>query len=101
MEMLQNHRVVLLGVTAASLVINGYSGGGVRRWPWFLVGALAAMLLAVMAVEMGWTDVVMATLAYGIMITYCPMMWLILFDKAEKSTGVENHRGHRYYRDRQ
>lgn len=78
MAIIEQNWIMLLIVTVASLLVCWVGGCQKRFLAWILAGSLAALAFTVWVVNMSWLDLATATLVYGVMVIYCPLMWLII-----------------------
>jgi len=85
MAMVQENWLALILITVISLLANWYFGNRGIRFGWVLLGIIAAIGLTVSCVELAWADVTTATLAYGILVIYCPLIWLVSENKDRNS----------------
>lgn len=90
MAILQDNWLIIVVVTAVSLGASWYYGGHGRRMLWTLCGIGAALIAAVSAYQLGWADVTTAIFAYGILIMYCPMLWIIANNKHDETATGDN-----------
>ena len=93
MAIIEENWLVIGLVTVLSLGLHCYLGIRGRRFIWLLCGTLAALILAAVSQQLGWANVGTASFAYGILIVYCPLMWLLVVRKDEGDTNPASQPG--------
>ncbi len=88
MAIVQENWLIMTIITGVSLVANWYFGARGRRFSWVLVGVVAALVAAILSKELAWADTTTATFAYGVLVIYCPLIWVIA-DKRQTILSVE------------
>lgn len=78
MAILQSYGLLLVLITLASLAVAWYGGFRGLKIIWCLFGACVTMVAVICLVDMHWADMVTATLMYGIVVIYAPLMWMII-----------------------
>lgn len=88
MELIEQNWMMLMVVTAASFLVLWIGGYRRQLFAWVVGGMMLTLALSVIAVERQWLDLTTATLAYGVLVIYCPIIGMIMRYSHHKSDSV-------------